>query len=81
MADQSKTALITTMKNEFFKNHYLYDGDNRVTHHFQARNGAENNTPCMVTQFDYLVGTSLVSGWIEYEGRWNSSWDIEPDMD
>lgn len=74
--EASKTALLTTMKNELYKSHFVYDGENRVTHHYQARKDAPHQGVCLVTKFTYVTGTSLTEGSIEYEGQWNSDWDV-----
>lgn len=76
--EASKSALITSQKNEMRKTRYFYDGTTgRPTYMVEAARDVADGGPCLVTKFDYADGTTLiVRGTVEYEGEWDDTWDI-----
>lgn len=73
------TALITSGKHEMTKAHYVYDDDGRATHIYQAPAGMIDGGPCLVTKYSYYGTSVRVENSIEYEGAWDSAWDLTTD--
>lgn len=73
----NKTSLLKTQINELRKTKYFYDATGRPSYIVEAKRDALNGDPCLVTKFSYtLVTDTAMAGSIEYQGTWNSSWDI-----
>lgn len=75
---QNKTALILSGKNEYKKQYYEYmtDLSGRLLRLWEAPVDQVNGAPCIVTKFAYVGSTTQLSGSVEFEGAWNSAWDI-----
>jgi hypothetical protein len=80
MIGGNKSALILAGKNEYKKQHYEYlsDGTQRLLKLYETQLDTADGKPCIVTQFAYVGSTTQLAGTIEYEGSWQSAWDIIP---
>lgn len=80
MIGGNKSALILAGKNEYKKQHYEYlsDGTQRLLKLYETQLDTADGKPCIVTQFAYVGSTAQLAGTIEYEGSWQSAWDIIP---
>lgn len=72
----SKTALIKTALSEYVKVHQEYDINGRVEYIYEAKQEAVNGDPCVVTRYAYNGTTSDIVFFKEYDGTWNSAWEV-----
>jgi len=72
----TRTLALQTQANELTKQHVVFDGLNRPTVITTAGAAAANGTPCSQVRYQYLGVTSLVTGMIEENATWDSSWDF-----
>ncbi len=75
----SKTRLLTALRNENTKMHIERDVSGRDEYIYQAPVSTLNGQPCLVTKIQYVGLTQDVDGQVEYESTWDSSWDIVQD--
>lgn len=73
---KSKTALIKTALNEYVKVHQEYDIEGRVEYIYEAKTEAVNGDPCVVTRYSYNGTTSDIVFFKEYDGAWNTAWEV-----
>lgn len=79
MADPNKAALLKTLKAELMKTKYFFDGSGRNTYIVQAPAAALNGAVALVTKFTYTGAEVVATSEVEYEGQWDSSWDVVQD--
>jgi hypothetical protein len=73
MAD---TAHLKTNRNELVKQYIVYDGNGRMTDVYEARNDAEDGTPCLRTQYTYDGASSRIEKRLETLDTWLAAYDI-----
>lgn len=76
MTVKNTTSLLLTEANEFVKSFTEYDGSDRVSKVYMAREGAAQGDPCTVTEYTYVGATTRVEKMKETQGVWQSSYDI-----
>jgi hypothetical protein len=72
----SKTALLTTHKNEHIKVYIEYDGLDRQEYTYTAATDAADGAPCLRTQYVYDGTSGRVIKMKESEATWDSDWDV-----
>jgi len=76
-SDSTKTAQLTTQRDEFIKSFTLYDGASRPITIFTAPTALPNAKPCSRVDYEYINGTSFkVLKMKESNGVWDETWDI-----
>ena len=76
MSETNATDFVGSHFKEAIKSHLVYDGSNRVTHHYVAISTAKDNEACMVTRYTYNGATTNVVGMTEEIAAWLTIWDI-----
>lgn len=72
---KSKTDLIVTAENEIVKQYQERDGQSRVVRLYEASVYAKTGSPCKVTEYIYLNGTSTqIKGKKEGYSTWDETW-------
>jgi hypothetical protein len=69
-------ALLQTEAGEFVKQYIAYDSSSRPEYVYVAAAGAADGAPCSITRYTYDGTSSRVLKMKEYEGTWDSSYDI-----
>lgn len=69
-------AKIKTSSFEYIKTHAVLDGTNRITEFYEVKVDAIDGDPCIRTRYQYFAATSNVTGTIEEDAVWDSTWDF-----
>jgi hypothetical protein len=69
-------AHLKTNQNEYVKSYITYDASSRMEYIYEARAVARHGEPCLVTRYVYDGVSTRIVKMKEYEGTWDSSWDI-----
>lgn len=72
----SDTGHLKTQAAELLKQHIEFDGSNRVEYVYTVTADALDNTPCSVVRYAYDGVSSRVVFMREYEGNWDSAWEL-----
>ena len=72
----STSAQLTTGAKEYVKQYITYDSSSRPEYVYTAAVGTIHGAPCSVTRYVYVGTTSRISKRKEYDGTWDSSYDI-----
>lgn len=78
MSVNSKTAELTTQRDELIKSHTEFDLEDRIEFIYTAPTDAVHNTPCTVVQYIYRgANTMQIRDMKEGKARWNGQWDTD----
>ena len=72
---QTDSLGIPSMVRNLKKVHCVWAGG-KMTHLYEAQTDAVNGSPCILTRYTYVTGTSDVEAFVEENSTWNSAWDI-----
>jgi len=76
MAVNSKTAVLSTQRDELIKSYTTFDIEGRVEYIYTAPTDAVRNTPCTVVQYVYNAPNSTqILAMKEGKARWDDAWD------
>jgi len=67
---------IKTNSAENIKQHFVYDGSNRMVGVYEARENAADGDPCLLTTYTYVSTSTRVQAMKETDSTWNGAWDI-----
>ena len=76
MGDADGTDYLKTGTKEFIKTYVVEDVSGRAEYVYEARTGAGDGDPCLVTRYGYNGTTARIQKTKEYEAEWDSSWDF-----
>jgi hypothetical protein len=62
--------------NELSKTHFVYDGSNRLTDQYDAPTDAAHGAKCILTRYQYVGATAVISDIVEESALWDSAWDF-----
>ena len=73
---KTATELLKSHANELVKQHTVLDGQGRPKFIFTTYIGAQDQSPCLVTEYVYASPTSsIVIGRQERTYKWKAAWD------
>ena len=67
---------IRTQLQDGIKTYCIFDGNDRLQYQYDAPLDAVTGSPCLVTQYGYILLTGRVEKRKEYLGVWDSTWDL-----
>lgn len=68
---------IGSLNNQLMKQHFIYDGVERIATLYETVTEATHGSPCIVTRYSYINPTSFkVQSMVEENALWDSAWDI-----
>lgn len=72
----NKSWLIKSHLAEYVKSYAEYDGFGRLVKLHQTDNDAKNGDPTVVTEYAYVGSSTNVTYMREYEGTWQTAWEL-----